>query len=219
MLTGPTSSGSGSIRLGNLTLTGYNSKYSDRPFAEKKTISGGFEESSVRLNKYIREQAQWTPVQMKDRGKLLAQRGAHDLAAARGRSCPGPGRRGRGHATACQEAGCWQGRDDRGSPRALSNSFARGSSRSTATSSSSQNLALSAITDQSSSSKFCPARTASIFSSPSTSTKPRTLTASPRTPRSASSSSTPSTMAACTSQSGVPTILRSPCRSSGRHTL
>ena len=24
-------------RLGNLTLTGYNSKYSDRPFAEKKT--------------------------------------------------------------------------------------------------------------------------------------------------------------------------------------
>ncbi len=38
-------------RLGNLTLTGYNSKYSDRPFAEKKTISGGFEESSVRLNK------------------------------------------------------------------------------------------------------------------------------------------------------------------------
>ena len=37
-------------RLGNLTLTGYNSKYSDRPFAEKKTISGGFGESSVRLN-------------------------------------------------------------------------------------------------------------------------------------------------------------------------
>ena len=61
-------------RLGNLTLTGYNSKYSDLPFAEKKTISGGFEESSVRLNKYIREQAQWTPTQMKDRGELLAQR-------------------------------------------------------------------------------------------------------------------------------------------------
>ena len=60
--------------LGNLTLTGYNSKYSDLPFDEKKTISGGFEESSVRLNKYIREQAQWTPTQMKDRGELLAQR-------------------------------------------------------------------------------------------------------------------------------------------------
>ena len=61
-------------RLGNLTLTGYNSKYSDRPFADKKTISGGFEESSVRLNKYVREQAQWTPVQMKARGELLARR-------------------------------------------------------------------------------------------------------------------------------------------------
>ena len=43
-------------RLGNLTLTGYNSSYSDRPFLEKKTISGGFNESSVRLNRYIREQ-------------------------------------------------------------------------------------------------------------------------------------------------------------------
>jgi len=28
-------------RLGNLTLTGYNSTYSDRPFVEKKTIAGG----------------------------------------------------------------------------------------------------------------------------------------------------------------------------------
>ena len=61
-------------RLGNLTLTGYNSKYSDRPFAEKKTISGGFEESSVRLNKYVREQAQWTPAEMEVRGELLARR-------------------------------------------------------------------------------------------------------------------------------------------------
>ena len=61
-------------RLGNLTLTGYNSMYSDRPFAEKKTISGGFEESSVRLNKYVREQAQWTPTQMKARGEMLARK-------------------------------------------------------------------------------------------------------------------------------------------------
>jgi uncharacterized protein with ParB-like and HNH nuclease domain/predicted transport protein len=61
-------------RLGNLTLTGYNSKYSDRPFNEKKKISGGFEDSSVRLNKYVREQSQWTPAEMKTRGELLAQR-------------------------------------------------------------------------------------------------------------------------------------------------
>jgi len=61
-------------RLGNLTLTGYNSTYSDRPFAEKKTTKGGFEESAVRLNKYIREQAVWTPTEMERRGKELASR-------------------------------------------------------------------------------------------------------------------------------------------------
>lgn len=61
-------------RLGNLTLTGYNSTYSDRPFAEKKTIPGGFEESSVRLNKFVRDQAKWTPIEMETRGEELARR-------------------------------------------------------------------------------------------------------------------------------------------------
>jgi len=61
-------------RLGNLTLTGYNSTYSDRPFDQKKTIAGGFEESSVRLNKFVREQPVWTPVEMERRGKDLANR-------------------------------------------------------------------------------------------------------------------------------------------------
>lgn len=61
-------------RLGNLTLTGYNSTYSDRPFSEKKTIAGGFEESSVRLNKYVREQPRWTQSEMEARGRQLATR-------------------------------------------------------------------------------------------------------------------------------------------------
>ena len=61
-------------RLGNLTLTGYNSSYSDQPFAEKKKIKGGFEESSVRLNKFVREQPAWTPAEMERRGKNLATR-------------------------------------------------------------------------------------------------------------------------------------------------
>jgi predicted transport protein len=61
-------------RLGNLTLTGYNSTYSDRPFSEKKSIAGGFEESSVRLNKYVREQQEWTPNEIERRGKELATR-------------------------------------------------------------------------------------------------------------------------------------------------
>ena len=61
-------------RLGNLTLTGYNSTYSDRAFDEKKTIEGGFAESSVRLNKFVREQEDWIPRVMEQRGTELASR-------------------------------------------------------------------------------------------------------------------------------------------------
>jgi predicted transport protein len=38
-------------RLGNLTLTGYNSEYSDRPFLEKRDMEGGFALSPLQLNK------------------------------------------------------------------------------------------------------------------------------------------------------------------------
>ena len=60
-------------RLGNLTLTAYNGEYSDRPFAEKKSIPGGFNESAVRLNKFVREQARWTADEIRSRGELLVQ--------------------------------------------------------------------------------------------------------------------------------------------------
>lgn len=61
-------------RLGNLTLTGYNSTYSDKDFEEKKTIEGGFSDSSVRLNKFVRERPVWTPTEMSARTKDLAKR-------------------------------------------------------------------------------------------------------------------------------------------------
>lgn len=61
-------------RLGNLTLTAYNSEYSNRPFAEKKAISGGFDHSAVRLNTYVRQQTNWTAVEIEERGLQLAQR-------------------------------------------------------------------------------------------------------------------------------------------------
>lgn len=61
-------------RLGNLTLTGYNSTYSDRPFEEKKAIAGGFNDSPLRLNKFIREQSAWDPTAIEQRGKLLAEK-------------------------------------------------------------------------------------------------------------------------------------------------
>ena len=61
-------------RLGNLTLTGYNSKYSDRPFDVKKTVPGGFSDSSVRLNRFVREQPVWTAQEITGRTEALAQR-------------------------------------------------------------------------------------------------------------------------------------------------
>ena len=61
-------------RLGNLTLTAYNTPMSNKPFAEKKTTGGGFNESAVRLNQFVREQSEWTVVQMEERGKQLAER-------------------------------------------------------------------------------------------------------------------------------------------------
>jgi predicted transport protein len=61
-------------RLGNLTLTGYNSTYSDKPLAEKQTIEHGFQQSSVRLNQDVRDAPVWTEVQMRARGSRLAAR-------------------------------------------------------------------------------------------------------------------------------------------------
>jgi predicted transport protein len=61
-------------RLGNLTLTGYNTKYSDRPFDEKKSIPGGFADSAVRLNKFVREQPFWTASEIANRTNALARR-------------------------------------------------------------------------------------------------------------------------------------------------
>lgn len=61
-------------RLGNLTLTGYNSRYSDRPFDEKKSMDGGFAQSSVRLNQDIRQVARWTAEEIDARGRRLARR-------------------------------------------------------------------------------------------------------------------------------------------------
>jgi predicted transport protein len=60
-------------RLGNLTLSGYNSEYSDRAFDEKKTMAKGFNDSPLRLNRFIREQGVWTASEIEARGKALAQ--------------------------------------------------------------------------------------------------------------------------------------------------
>ncbi len=62
-------------RLGNLTLTAYNSEYWNHPFERKKEIDGGFNESAVRLNEYVRKKSQWTANEIKERGKKLTHKG------------------------------------------------------------------------------------------------------------------------------------------------
>jgi len=59
-------------RLGNLTLTGYNEKYSDAAFKEKKTMKDGFNDSPLRLNKFIREQNTWNETLIEQRGGDIA---------------------------------------------------------------------------------------------------------------------------------------------------
>jgi len=58
--------------LGNLTLTGYNSEYSDRPFAEKRDIPGGFRESPLRVNTGLGQQESWHEQAIMDRAERLA---------------------------------------------------------------------------------------------------------------------------------------------------
>ena len=59
-------------RLGNLTLTGYNSEYSDKDYQTKKTINGGFDVSPLRLNRDMRESEVWTENEMIARAERLA---------------------------------------------------------------------------------------------------------------------------------------------------
>jgi uncharacterized protein with ParB-like and HNH nuclease domain/predicted transport protein len=60
--------------LGNLTLTGYNSVLSDRSFTEKKTIEGGFNDSPLYLNEYLRNVNVWNEIAIQNRAKLLANK-------------------------------------------------------------------------------------------------------------------------------------------------
>lgn len=60
--------------LGNLTLTGYNSEYSDHPFATKRDMEGGFAESPLKLNQNLGSCPRWDEAAISSRAKSLAQR-------------------------------------------------------------------------------------------------------------------------------------------------
>ena len=58
--------------IGNLTLTGYNSELSDRPFLEKQKMKGGFADSPIRLNHYLATTDTWNESKIKHRAEQLA---------------------------------------------------------------------------------------------------------------------------------------------------
>ena len=60
--------------FGNLTLTGYNPEYSDRPFPEKRDMTGGFRESPLRLNEGLRTLNTWNEKAIQDRADCLARK-------------------------------------------------------------------------------------------------------------------------------------------------
>ena len=59
--------------LGNLTLTGYNSEYSDRPFSEKRDMPGGFGASPLRLNQGLGFLETWNEDMIRQRAERLAE--------------------------------------------------------------------------------------------------------------------------------------------------
>ena len=67
--------------LGNLTLTGYNSEYSDRAFPAKRDMNGGFKESPLKLNQGLGQLDQWDETAIKERAEKLAGLAAEVWAA------------------------------------------------------------------------------------------------------------------------------------------
>ncbi len=59
--------------LGNLSLTGYNSEYSDKPFKEKRDMVGGFKESPLRLNEGLGNVEEWNENSIKMRADKLSK--------------------------------------------------------------------------------------------------------------------------------------------------
>jgi len=59
--------------LGNLTLTGYNAEYSDRPFMQKRDMKGGFKDSPLRVNEGLGALGTWDEQAIRVRADRLAQ--------------------------------------------------------------------------------------------------------------------------------------------------
>lgn len=58
-------------RMANLTLTGYNSQYKNRPFIDKRDTKDGFKDSHLHINAFIAQCGQWTEQELLQRNEKL----------------------------------------------------------------------------------------------------------------------------------------------------
>ena len=61
-------------RLANLTLTAYNSRYSNSPFTDKRDMAHGFKDSGLRVNQWIGQKDKWGLPELEERDQLLRNR-------------------------------------------------------------------------------------------------------------------------------------------------
>ena len=61
-------------RMANLTLSAYNSKYSNASFIEKRDMEHGFKDSGIRMNQWLASREKWDEEELEERNRLLKQR-------------------------------------------------------------------------------------------------------------------------------------------------
>ncbi len=61
-------------RIANLTLTAYNSKYSNNNFIEKRDMKNGFRESGIRMNQRIAQKDRWGLTELVERDEELRKK-------------------------------------------------------------------------------------------------------------------------------------------------
>ena len=61
-------------RIANLTLTAYNSKYSNSTFLEKRDMEHGFSDSGIRMNQQIAKKDSWGEVELEERNSYMLKK-------------------------------------------------------------------------------------------------------------------------------------------------
>lgn len=61
-------------KIANLTITAYNSKYSNNTFEEKKNMKNGFLDSGIRMNQRIAQKDKWGLSELEERSDLMKQK-------------------------------------------------------------------------------------------------------------------------------------------------